>query len=47
MKMRVLLILAGLAIGFAVPALAQEQNMVDPAVRQQIEAVLAKYDEKE
>jgi hypothetical protein len=34
--MRLLLALAGLAIGFAVPALAQEQNTVDPEVRQQM-----------
>jgi hypothetical protein len=33
-----LLALAGLAISFAVPVLAQEQNTVDPEVRQQIEA---------
>jgi hypothetical protein len=45
MKMRVLLTLAGLAIGFAVPALGQEQNTVDPEVRQQIEAALTKFDE--
>jgi len=49
MKMRLLLTLAGLAIGFAVPVLAgfdvQEQNTVDPEVRQQIEAVLVKFDE--
>jgi hypothetical protein len=37
--------LAALAIGFAVSALAQEQNAVDPEVRQQIEAALMKYDE--
>jgi hypothetical protein len=37
--------LVGLAISFAVPALAQEQNTIDPAVRQQIEAVNMKYDE--
>jgi ketosteroid isomerase-like protein len=45
MKMRLLLTLAGLAIGFAMSAVAQEQSTVDPEVRQQIEAVLAKYDE--
>jgi hypothetical protein len=45
MKVRLLLTLAGLAIGFAVPALAQEQNTVDPEVRQQIEALIAKQDE--
>jgi len=45
MKMRLLLALVGLAVGFAVPALAQEQNTVDPEVRQQIEAALTKFDE--
>ena len=44
-KVRSLLTLAGLAIGFAVPAFAQEQNTVDPEVRQQIEALIAKQDE--
>jgi hypothetical protein len=39
MKMRLLFTLAGLAIGFAAPVFAQEQNTVDPEVRQQIEAV--------
>jgi len=37
--MRLLLALAGFAVGFVVPALAQEQKTVDPEVRQQIEAV--------
>jgi hypothetical protein len=32
-KMRLLLTLAVLAIGLAVPAIAQEQNTVDPDVR--------------
>ena len=45
MKMRLLLTLAALVIGFGVPALAQEQNTVDPEVRQQIEAVLTKYED--
>src|ERR1700738_1285046 len=45
MKMRLLPALVGLAIGFVVPALAQEQNTVDPEVRQQIEAALTKFDE--
>jgi uncharacterized protein (TIGR02246 family) len=45
MKMRLLLTLAGLAIGFAVPAFAQEKDTVDPQVRQQIEAVLKKHEE--
>jgi ketosteroid isomerase-like protein len=43
--MRLLVYLAGLALGFAVPVLAQEQNTVDPEVRQQIEALIAKQDE--
>ena len=33
----------GLAIGATVPTLAQEQNAVDPQVRQQIEAVFMKF----
>jgi hypothetical protein len=37
MKTILLLALAGWAICFVVPALAQEQNAVDPEVRQQIE----------
>jgi ketosteroid isomerase-like protein len=45
MKRRLVVALAGLAIGFAVPSFAQEQNTVDPEVRQQIEAVNMKYDE--
>jgi ketosteroid isomerase-like protein len=44
MKIPLLIIIAGLAIGFAVPALAQEKDSVDPEVRQQIEAELMKYD---
>jgi uncharacterized protein (TIGR02246 family) len=45
MKIRLLSALAGLVIGFPAPAFAQEQNTVDPEVRQQIEAVNMKYDE--
>jgi uncharacterized protein (TIGR02246 family) len=45
MKMPLLITIVALAIGFAVPALAQEQNTVDPEVRQQIEAVLRKHEE--
>jgi ketosteroid isomerase-like protein len=37
MKLNLLPIFAGLAIGLVVPVLAQEQNAVDPEVRQQIE----------
>jgi hypothetical protein len=36
MKIRLLLTLAGLAIGLAMPAVVQEQNTVDPEVRQHI-----------
>jgi hypothetical protein len=43
--MRLLVTLAGVAIGFAVPVLAQEQNTVDSEARQN-EAALMKYDEK-
>jgi hypothetical protein len=45
MKIRLLLTLAGLAIPFAVPGLAQEKDTVDPEVRQQIEASIMKADE--
>jgi ketosteroid isomerase-like protein len=45
MKIRLLFTLAWLAIGFAAPGLAQEQSTVTPEVRQQIEAVVTKYDE--
>jgi hypothetical protein len=44
-KKRFVPILAALAIGLAVPALAQEQNTVDPEIRHQIEAALLKYHE--
>ena len=37
MKTRTALALTGLAISFPLPTLAQEQNAVDPEVRQQIE----------
>jgi hypothetical protein len=36
MKTRLLVPLVGLAISFAFPNFAQEQNAVDPEVRQQI-----------
>jgi hypothetical protein len=45
MKMPFILTLAGLAIGFALPGLAQEQDTVAPEVRQQIEAVTARREE--
>ena len=43
--MTFILALAGLAIGFALPGLAQEQNTVDPEVRQKIEAVTKRMKE--
>jgi uncharacterized protein (TIGR02246 family) len=45
MKIRLLGALVGLAIGFTVPAFAQEKDTVDPEVRQQIEAAQKKVDE--
>ena len=45
MRIRLILTLAGFAIGFAVPVLAQEKDTVNPEVRQQIEAVLRKHEE--
>ena len=44
MKTRLLFIIAGSIIGLALPVVAQEQNAVDPEVRQQIEAVLTQFD---
>jgi ketosteroid isomerase-like protein len=43
MKARFLIALAGLAIGFVLPVLAQEQSTVDPEVREQIEALHKKF----
>ncbi len=45
MKTRLLFIIAGSIIGLALPVVAQEQNAVDPEVRQQIEAAHMKFDE--
>jgi hypothetical protein len=45
MKMRLLSILAALAIGAAAPAVAQEQDTVAPEVRQEIEAVTKRREE--
>jgi hypothetical protein len=39
MKTHVLLAVAGLAIGLAVPTFGQEQKTVPPEVRQKIEAI--------
>jgi hypothetical protein len=43
MKLARLLTLAGLAIGFALPTFAQDQNTISPKVRQQIEAIFQKF----
>jgi ketosteroid isomerase-like protein len=43
--MKVVVAFVGLAISFAVPAVAQEQNTVDPEIRHQIEAVDTKLGE--
>ncbi len=39
MKIPLVITLVGLAVSLALPTIAQEQNAVDPEVRQQIEAV--------
>jgi ketosteroid isomerase-like protein len=44
MKMHLVALLR-LAIGFAVPSIAQDKTTVDPQVRQEIEAVLMNFDE--
>ena len=43
MKIRSPVALLALAIGFAVPTLAQDQNAVDPKTRQEIEAVAMQF----
>jgi hypothetical protein len=45
MKTPLAVTLVVLAIGFALPTFAQEQNAVDPEVRQQIETLLMKFRE--
>ena len=45
MKIRLLLALTGLAVGFAVPAFAQEKDTPDAQLRQQFEANDKKLDE--
>ena len=45
MKIRLLLALAGSAIGFAAPALAQQKDTVDPQVAEQLSALSKKTDE--
>jgi ketosteroid isomerase-like protein len=44
MKIDCLLALAVLAIGFAVPTLAQQKDTVDPKIEQQIRMLATKYD---
>jgi ketosteroid isomerase-like protein len=45
MKMRLPLVLVGLAIGFALPTFAQQTNTPDPKLRQVVEAQGAKFSE--
>jgi uncharacterized protein (TIGR02246 family) len=45
MKIRFLLALLGLAISFAVPAIAQQQNVPDPQLREQLGTFFKKHDE--
>jgi uncharacterized protein (TIGR02246 family) len=45
MKKRLLVPLVGLAIGFAFPIYAQDQNAVEPKTRQEIEAVEMQFGE--
>ena len=43
MKMPLVVSLAGLAMGFALPTFAQQTNTPDPELRQQLEAVIEKH----
>jgi len=45
MKIRLLLVLAGLAIGFTLTTFAQQTNTPDPQLRQQLDAFFKKHDE--
>jgi hypothetical protein len=45
MKIRLLLALAGFAIGFTVPTFAQQRDTVDPKTAQQIRALAMKDNE--
>ena len=45
MKIRLLIAVAGLAIGFAVPTFAQQTNTPDPQLRQRLVALIKNYDE--
>jgi uncharacterized protein (TIGR02246 family) len=44
-KIRLLLALVGLAIGFSLPASAQQKDAVDPKREQQIRALMTKWDD--
>jgi hypothetical protein len=44
MKLRLLLTLAGLAISFALPTFAQQEDTVDPQITEQIRALTVRYD---
>jgi ketosteroid isomerase-like protein len=45
MKIRSLLALVGLAISFALPTFAQQQDTVDPKIAEQVRALATKFDE--
>ena len=45
MKIRLTIALAGLAISFAFPAIAQQRNIADPQLRQALDAFSKKFDE--
>jgi ketosteroid isomerase-like protein len=45
MKMRSVVALVGLAISFALPALAQQKDTLDPQLRQVADALSKKFDE--
>src|SRR5467141_982823 len=45
MKIRLILALVGLAISFALPTFAQQTNTPDPQIRQQLVALVQKFDD--
>jgi uncharacterized protein (TIGR02246 family) len=45
MKIRLVLALIGLAIGFTVPTLAQQKDTADPQIAEQIRALASNFDE--
>jgi uncharacterized protein (TIGR02246 family) len=45
MKIRHLVAIVGLAIGYVVPAFAQQKDMVDPQIAEGVRALAAKYDD--